>query len=247
MTRLFAAEALKLKTLRSTWGFGLVAVLLAALVTAGSIGGARQQDRLEAEFQFQLVLDAAFPAAILALLLGMILVTNEFRHGTIARTLLAVPTRARFVGIKLLTGAATGAALMLVTLVAVASVAVIWLGLIDVPLELGDGLHGAARAFVGVALAGLLGAAVGGAVHSQVGALVGALVWIFVAEPLCWGLLGLLDLDGVASYLPAASLGGVVDSSGEGLPFAGSVGMALVWAAVATALALARTARRDIT
>jgi hypothetical protein len=136
---------------------------------------------------------------------------------------------------------------MLLTLVAVAATAVIWLGLIDVPLEPGDGLHGAARALVGVALAGLLGAAIGGAVHSQVGALVGALVWIFVAEPICWVLLGLLDLDGVASYLPAAALGGVVDSSGEGLPFAGSAGMALAWAAVATALALVRTARRAIT
>ena len=70
----------------------------------------------------------------------------------------------------------------------------------------------------------MLGAAVGGAVQSQVGALVGSLVWMFVVEPLCWVLLGLLDLDGVADYLPAASLGGVIDSAGEGLPWAGSVG-----------------------
>jgi len=172
---------------------------------------------------------------------------HGFRPGRSARRCFAGRGRARFVGIKLLTGAATGAALMLVTLVAVASTAVIWLGLIDVPLELGDGLHGAGRAFVGVALAGLLGAAIGGAVHSQVGSLVGTLVWIFVAEPICWALLGLLDLDGVASYLPAAALGGVVDSSGEGLPFAGSVGMTLAWAVVAAALALVRTGRRDIT
>ena len=75
----------------------------------------------------------------------------------------------------------------------------------------------------------MLGAALGGAVHSQVVALVGSLVWMFVVEPLCWVLLGLLDWDGVADYLPAASLGGVIDSADEGLPFAGSVGMTLAW------------------
>jgi ABC-2 type transport system permease protein len=247
VTRLFGAELLKLRTLRSTWGFALVAVLLAGLVTAGNIGGAREPERFEPEFQFRIVLDAGFPASILALLMGMILVTNEFRHGTIARTLLAVPKRVRLVGIKLLTGAVTGGLLMLITLVVVATTAAIWLGVLDVPLELGEAAEGAGRAFVGVILAGLLGAAIGGAVHSQVGALVGALVWIFVAEPICWVLLGLFDLDGVSSYLPAASLGSIVDSSGEGLRFAAGVGMVLAWAALATTLALLRTSRRDIT
>ncbi len=247
MTRLFAAELLKLRTLRSTWGFGLVALLLAGVATAGNIGGTPERDRLEPEFQFRIVLDAAFPAALLALLMGMVLVTNEFRHGTIARTLLATPRRGRLLATKLLAGAATGVGLMLVTFVVTAAVAVVWLGIIDIPLELGEVADAAGRAFVGAALAGLLGAAVGGAVHSQVGALVGGLVWIFVAEPLCWVLLGLLDLDAVAEYLPAASLGSIVDSSGEGLPFAGSVGMAFAWIALATVLGLLRTSRRDIT
>jgi ABC-type transport system involved in multi-copper enzyme maturation permease subunit len=225
----------------------LVTLALAALVTAGNIGGVPESDRFASDYQFRMVLDAAFPAALLALLMGMILMTNEFRHGTIARTLLAVPRRARLVAIKLLAGAATGAALMLVALVAVAVTAVIWLGILDVPLELGDAADGAGRAFAGAVVAGILGAAIGGAVHSQVGALVGALVWIFVAEPICWVLLGLLDLDGVSEYLPAASLGGIVDPEGGGLPLAGSIGMALAWAALATVLALLRTSRRDIT
>ena len=40
---------------------------------------------------------------------------------------------------------------------------------------------------------------------------------------------------------------GVVDPEGEGLSYAGNVGMALVWTAIATALAIWRTRRRDIT
>jgi ABC-type transport system involved in multi-copper enzyme maturation permease subunit len=247
LTRLFAAELLKLKTLRSTWGFGLVALLFAALVTAGHIGGTAEVDRFDPEFQFRIVLDGAFPASILALVMGMILVTNEFRHGTIARTLLGTPRRGRFVAVKLLAGAATGAGLMLSMLVVIASTAVIWLGLLDVPLALGEAADGVGRALLVATLAGILGAAIGGAVHSQVGALVGALVWMFVLEPICWVVLGLLDLDGVAKYLPAASLGGAVDSTAEGLSWARSVAVASAWAGVATVLALVRTSRRDIT
>jgi ABC-type transport system involved in multi-copper enzyme maturation permease subunit len=247
VSRLFAAELLKLRTLRSTWGFGLVAILLAALTTAGHIGGAPERRRLEPDFQFEMLLGAGFPAAILALLLGIILVTNEFRHGTIARTLLAIPRRTRLVAIKLLTGAVTGAVLMLVTVAVVAITAVIWLGVLDVPLELGEAADGAGRALLGAVLAGVIGAGVGGAVHSQVGALVGTLVWIFVAEPICWAILSLLDIGGVAEYLPAASLGGIIDSSGDGLPFAGSAGVAFAWAVVAGGLAVLRTRRQDIT
>ena len=247
MTRLFAAELLKLRTLRSTWGFGLIALVVAGLVTAGNIGGTPDQDRFDPELQFRIVLDVAFPAAVLALLMGMILVTSEFRHGTIARTLLATPRRNRLVAMKLLTGAATGAWLMLLMLAVVGLTAIIWLGALDVPLQLGRATDGAWRALVAAMLAGVLGAAVGGAVHSQVGALVGALVWIFVVEPICWVLLGLLDLDGVSEYLPAAALGGTVDSTTEGLSWERSVAVALAWTLLAVVLALLRTSRRDIT
>lgn len=247
MTRLFAAEVLKLKTLRSTWGFGLVALLFAGLVTVGNIGGSPEADRFDPDLQFRIVLDGAFPGSILALLMGIILVTNEFRHGTIARTLLATPRRGRFVAVKLLAGAATGAALMLLMLVAIASTAIIWLGILDVPLALDEAADGVWRAVVAAVLAGILGAAIGAAVHSQVGALVGVLVWMFVLEPICWVLLGLLDWDGVSDYLPAAAMGGVVDSTGEGLSWFRSVGVALAWAGLATVLALLRTSRRDIT
>jgi ABC-2 type transport system permease protein len=247
MTRLFAAEVLKLRTVRSTWGFLLVGLLFAGLVAAGNIGGSREEDRLDPELQFRIVLDAAFPGSILALLLGIILVTNEFRHGTIARTLLATPRRARFVAVKLLAGGVTGAALMIAMLAVVAVISVIWLGVLDVPLAFGEAADGLWRALLVAALAGLLGAAIGGAVHSQVGALVGALLWMFVLEPICWVILGLLDLEGLSDYLPAASLGGAVDSSDEGLPWPASVGLTLAWAALATVFALARTSRRDIT
>jgi hypothetical protein len=247
VTRLFAAELLKLRTIRAMWGYGLAAIVFGGLLAAGTIGSSPDDDRLAEDFQFDLVLSGAFPAVVLALLLGMLLFTNEFRHGTISRTLLVTPRRPLLVTLKLMVGAAAGIGLALLAVATTAVVAVIWLGILDVPLEVGDAADALWRSLLGVALIGALGAAVGGAVHSQVGALVGTLVWLFVAEPIVWVLLGLADLEGVADYLPAATVLSILDTEGENLSFAGTVGMALAWTAVATVFAVLRTSRKDIT
>jgi hypothetical protein len=247
VTRLFAAELLKLRTIRAMWGYGLAAIVLGGLLAAGTIGSPPDDDRFAEDFQLDLVLSGAFPAVVLALLLGMLLFTNEFRHGTISRTLLVTPRRPLLVALKLMVGATAGIGLALLAVATTAVVSVIWLGVLDVPLELGDAADALWRSLLGVALIGALGAAVGGAVHSQVGALVGTLVWLFVAEPIVWVLLGLVDLDGVADYLPAVTVLSILDTEGENLSFAGTVGMAVVWTAVAGALAVLRTNRKDIT
>jgi ABC-2 type transport system permease protein len=247
MTSLFAAELLKLRTIRAMWGFALAVIGFSGLLVAGHIGSPPEGGRLAPDYQLNLVLTAAFPAVILALLLGMLLFTNEFRHGTIARTLLVTPRRSVVVASKLLVGAAAGLGLGLLAFAAAAVAAVIGLRIVDVPLEPADAANGLWRALVAAALIGAFGAAVGGLVQFQVGALVGTLVWLFVAEPIVWALLGLVDLDGVADYLPGAIVFRIVGTEGTGLSFAGTVGMAAVWTAVAAALAIWRTRRRDIT
>ena len=73
------------------------------------------------------------------------------------------------------------------------------------------------------------------------------ILWLFVAEPIVWVLLGLVDIGGVADYLPAATVLSIVDTEGDNLSYAGTLGMALVWTAVATAFAIWRTGRQDIT
>jgi ABC-2 type transport system permease protein len=247
MTRLFAAELLKLRSLRSTWGYALGVVGLSGLFAAGNIGSPPEGGRLTSDYQVDLVLVAALPAVLLALLLGMLLFTNEFRHGTISRTLLATPRRPFLVGLKLLAGAAAGLGLALLAFATASIVAAIWLSIIDVPLEPGDAVDGLWRVLLAAALIGAMGAAVGGFVHSQVGALVGTLIWLFVAEPIVWVLLGLIDLDGVADYLPAVTVLSITDTEGENLSYGGTVGMAIVWTSVAAALAVLRTRRKDIT
>jgi ABC-2 type transport system permease protein len=247
MTHLFAAELLKLRTIRTTLGFVVAVIGFAGLLAAGNIGSPPDSGRLAPDYQFDLVLTAAIPAVLLALLLGILLFTNEFRHGTISRTLLATPRRPVLVGVKLLAGAAAGFGLALLAVATAAVVAVIWLSIIDVPLQLADASGAVWRGLVAAALIGAMGAAVGGLVHSQVGALVGTLVWLFVAEPIVGVLLGLAHVGGVADYLPAVTVLGIADTGGENLSYAGTVGMAVVWTGVAAALAVLRTRRKDIT
>jgi ABC-2 type transport system permease protein len=247
MRNLFGAEVLKLRTIRATWGYVIAAIGFSGLIAAGHIGSPPDGDRGVADYQFDLVLGAAFPAVVLALLLGMLLFTNEFRHGTISRTLLVTPRRWILVAVKLLIGAAAGLVLALLAFVTTTIVAVIWLGILDVSLEPADAVDALWRGVLAAALIGALGAAVGGAVHSQVGALVGTLVWLFVAEPIVWVLLGLVHVDGIADYLPGVTVLSIVDPGDENLSYAGTVGMAVVWTAAATALAMWRTRRRDIT
>jgi ABC-2 type transport system permease protein len=246
MTALLSAELLKLRTIRATWGYVIVVVALAALVNTGNLGATGEEERLEPGFQERIFLDAAFSAAVLALLLGILLFTNEFRHGTITRTLLVTPRRNTLVAVKVAAGAGVGIVFAAIVVVVTVVMAAIWLSALDISLDMGEQASGAWRTLVALAIAGAFGAAVGGALHSQVGALVGALVWMFVGEPLAWVVLGLLDVDGVGDYLPASSVIGMTDSSDEGLPFGAKVAVSLGWVAVATALAAVRTNRRDI-
>jgi ABC-2 type transport system permease protein len=247
MTGLYAAELLKLRTVRSTWGYALTVIGLAGLVTAATIGSESEFGRLAPDFQARIVYDASGAPTILALLLGITLFTNEFRHGTITPSLLVTPRRGRLVGAKLLAGATMGAALLLLAFVVIAVVGTIWLGVLGIDLEPGDAAEAAGRALLAAVVAGALGAAVGGLVHAQVAALVGALVWLFVAEPLAGGLASLLDVDSVADYLPGTVVFAINDPNSEGLSFWPALAVGVAYVAVVSALAVLRTSRRDIT
>ena len=249
MTRLYASELLKLKTLRGTWGFVLVAVGLAALFTAGNIGGMTEEARLEPRYQFRLVLDMAFSTGILSLLLGIVLVTNEFRHGTIARTLLAVPRRWRLIATKLATGATTGIGLELLALGTTLAMTAIWLnGAAACRSKVGI-LPTAPHARSWPSCSRGCSAPPSGVRCTPRSARSSA--------PSCgcswWNLSAGCSSaaaragTGSRATCPRPPIGGIIDSEDEGLPFAGSVGMTIAWVAVLTVLALVRTGRRDIT
>src|ERR687893_506825 len=107
MLTLLRTELLKLTTTR--WPWILVAVALAAtavLALQPVYKSGRDGDPTLGTVVAELaVLDALGRGALLALLLGVLMVTSEFRHNTVTASLLQSPRRGRVVTAKALTAA----------------------------------------------------------------------------------------------------------------------------------------------
>jgi hypothetical protein len=250
VTALVAAELVKLRTVRAFWGYLLAVAALAAIGAAGTIGSATEGDRAADTFPVDLA-EVASVATLIGLVLGIVLVTAEFRHGTITPTFLVTPVRERVLAAKAAAGVIGGIALGLLALAVVAAVAVPWLlALGDAASPGGDVVEAAGRVVLQAVLTALLGVAVGALVHGQVAALIGALLWFLVAEPLVGALLGVLDLDGVPPYLPTRAIDAIVggDTAGsDALGFGTALLVSLGWIAAIGALGVARTRRTDVT
>lgn len=249
MSALLRSELLKLRTTRSSLAYPLALALLVGLAAAGHVGGAPDSERRRDGFLADVLGDASF-VGLFALIIGIVAVTNEFRHGTITPTLLVSPVRERLVAVKALAATLYGLALGLLALAVALAVALSWLAALDVPLDLGrrDVWETSGAVLVAAALWAALGVAVGAVVHSQVAALVGSLIWLLVAETLLAALLPAVDLDGVADYFPGAVLDGLNPAtSADDLPFATALAAALGYVLALGAAGAVRTSRRDIT
>ena len=248
MSALVHSELLKIRTTRSWWAYLVALVLLTGAGVAGEIGSADSADRSTLGFQEGLV-ETVGVAVILAVILGITIVTTEFRHGTVTPTFLAAPHRERVMAAKSAASVVVATGFALLSLAVVAAVALPWLAIVDAQTHLGDGelWTRATQQILAAALWALMGVAVGAVVHSQVAALVGTLVWIFLGETLLLGLLGLLDAEGVAAYLPFRALDAADGTGGDDLQSYGpGVAVAIGWIALLGALGTGRTRRRDI-
>jgi ABC-2 type transport system permease protein len=246
MTRLVAAEFLKLRTTRGPWAYLILMVALVTLGVAGQIGSH------EGTFDEQAIWDilsTGSMAGVFALLLGTVGFTLEFRHGTITQTLLVTPSRNRVLIAKMVTLALVGLLFAAVAIVLTLAIALPWLSAKDVDLSLGDPVvREVAFGILGsCALAGALGAAIGGAVRSQVGALIGILVWFFVGELLVAVLLDVIGIPGVADYLIGAASDAMIPGNpgADGLSPAAGTAATLGWTLAAGGIA-AVLLRRDV-
>jgi ABC-type transport system involved in multi-copper enzyme maturation permease subunit len=246
---LVRSELLKIRTTRSWWAYLIVIVLLAGIGTAGTIGSAASSDRGTVDFQLDVV-DTMGVAVLLAIILGITIITAEFRHGTVTPTFLAGPHRERVIGAKTIAVVVVAIGFALLALVVILAVALVWFAIIGVDPQFTDGeiMTRAVQQGLAAVLWALMGVAIGTMVQSQVAALVGTLVWIFVVENLLVGLLGLLDGDGVTEYLPFRALDAADGTGGDNLiSYWPGVAVSLGWIALIGAAGVVRTLRRDIT
>ncbi|MFD0747126.1 hypothetical protein ACFQ1L_38940 [Phytohabitans flavus] len=164
MSRLIAAELLKLRTTRVVPGLLVASVALSVLMAAlivllsstSDIGGGTGG---------RLVLSSGgIVAGILALLLGIVTTAGEYRHGTILPTLLTNPDRLRVTVAQIVANTLAGAVLGLASVVGTAAVSFPLLASRDVAVALSAAQ--VTGIFVGgvcfAALSGTLGAAFGG-------------------------------------------------------------------------------------
>ena len=184
MTALLKLEFRKLRTTRTIYGF-LLAMLAVAMVTVVDAPKADVTDPLHEQ---QFVFFTALLTRVLLLVLGIRIVTDEFRHGTIVPSLLAVPQRLRLLAAKLVVAVLTGAALATVAGAAMLLTA-LSAGTPGVTFDAEAG-----RILAGLIGAGALwttvGAALGTVVRSQILAIVGGLLWLMGIEDMLHSRLG---------------------------------------------------------
>ncbi|HET9007107.1 MAG TPA: ABC transporter permease [Actinomycetes bacterium] len=195
----------------------------------------------------QLVLVPAQPLTLAALVLGILGMAGEFRHGTATSTFLVTPVRGRVVAAKLAAAAATGLAMALVASAAVFAVGLPWLKAKGIEVTVADAglLARVAGLAVAVALFAVLGVGLAALLRNQVAAvIVGLLWWSQGVERI---LVAVLHQPGLERWLPRGAASALTATGDTTLPmWAGG----LVFAAYGLVLALAGgrlVARRDLT
>jgi ABC-2 type transport system permease protein len=234
------SEWIKLATTRTTWvmlgvgllGEALFAGLYVGLAPLHEIGG----------------LDEVAPGVglllVLTLVLGVLVATTEFRHGTASSTFLAAPRRYPVLlaklGVTLLIGLLAGAAFVLVN----AGLAVpIFSGRGGELPSFGDLASVYAGVVVSLALVCAFGLGVGAIVRNQVGAIIAAIAFFFILSPLPELLPG-----SIGDYFPAQAIGSL-HGQAEGSGSLGQVGGGLVlaaWTLALWAIGTAIVCRRDL-
>jgi ABC-type transport system involved in multi-copper enzyme maturation permease subunit len=160
---------------------------------------------------------------VFALLLGVLIITVEFRHKTVTTSFLTTPHRTRFVLGKILMAALAGAALAVVVLVGTVVGGGIALSakggsFSDMAHQIGAVAPGMILVY---ALFAVLGVGVGSLLTNQVAAIVVCLGWFLILENIIGGI-----WEGTVRWLPS---GAALAASSVSAGGANSIGLFTWW------------------
>jgi hypothetical protein len=189
MTDLVRAEWTKLFTTRVWIGLLLGACVMVAgftvLLTAFAGNAESGLPPVGSDLYEQLAFATAANVVVLFIILGIIGMTQEYRHRTATPTFLATPKRGRVVVAKLLAYAAAAVPLALAVLAVNVAVVYVHAGARGAAPTLdGDDLRVLAGSGLALVVYAVMGVGVGALLRNQVGAIVGSLVYLFVVEPI---------------------------------------------------------------
>jgi hypothetical protein len=243
VTAQLRAEILKVRSTRTTIGLvlGMVALVLLFVVLTASLSGVSEISSTDTQLSMFGI--GAF-SGLFSSLAGILLVTGEFRFGTIRPTLLFTPRRDRVIGAKAAAAVVAGLVFgVLGTAFALGVGAAILSGRgIGIAPSGGDLAFLALGTVAGAALWGAIGVGVGAVVRNQVGAIIGLLAWGFVVENLLFAL-----APSVGRFTPGEAQNALMGQGDAHLldPLPGAA-VLIAWTVAAAAAGVAVTVRRDV-
>jgi ABC-2 type transport system permease protein len=190
MTRLLRAEFRKVATTRLWWGMLLGSMAFAAIGVVGQIAtnGLRNNPAapLSNPVTQRAILSSAVSGYIFSAIVGIILITTEFRHVTSRPTFLVEPRRGRVIASKIVIAAAVGLLYGVACVAVSLAVTVPWLSAKGVRIDwVANGLIVVmVGALFVVAIFAVVGLGVGVLFRNQVAAVISTLAYLFVLEPL---------------------------------------------------------------
>jgi ABC-2 type transport system permease protein len=237
------AELLKIRSTRTTVGLvlGMLGLILLFSLLTGLLTKA---PHLATRDQQRTLFNIGSLSGLFSVLAGTLLITSEFRYGTIRPTFLFTPKRWRVIVPKLIAGALAGLALAVVGELAGLGLGYATLAArgISSALTGADLVLLAAGTLVAVTLWGAIGVAIGAVVRNQVGAIIGILAWLFIAESLLFAF-----VPAVGRYTPSEAEDALVGLKAAHLLSPGAGAAVLVaWTIGFAVAAVAATNRRDV-
>jgi ABC-2 type transport system permease protein len=252
MIALLRSEVRKVVTTKLWWGMLLGAMAFAALGVVAQIATNGVKNNPAAPLSNPVTQRAIFSSAvggyIFSVVVGIILITTEYRHFTSRPTFLLEPRRARVIVAKLLVAAGVGLLYGVACVAVSLAITVPWLSAKGVAI--GWVANGLIVVMVGalgvVAIFAVVGVGAGVLFRNQISAVISTLAYLFVVEPL----IAVIPVVKEAyRYLPGAAgdaLTGVSRNQSLLLPNWQGGLLLLGWGLLFSTLGWVLTVRRDI-
>jgi ABC-2 type transport system permease protein len=187
---LLRSELRKVVTTKLWWGMLLGSVAVSALSVVAQIATNGLKNNPAAPLSTAVTQRSVFASAvsgyIFSVVVGIILITTEYRHFTSRPTFLLEPRRARVIAAKLLVAAGVGLLYGVACVAVAVAIIVPWLSAKGVAIAWqADGLVVVMLGTLGVvAIFAVVGVGVGVLFRNQIAAVITTLAYLFVVEPL---------------------------------------------------------------
>ena len=237
------AELLKIRSTRTTIGLalGMIAIVLLFALLSGLL--TKAPHLMSSQDQLGFLSIGSF-SGVFSALAGIMLITSEYRYGTIRPTFLFTPRRSRVLAAKLAAGLLAGLAFGVAGQALGFGIGIAILDARGIPYAPGTG---ATALLLGGTLAasalwGAIGVGLGAILRSQVGAIIALLAWGFVVENLLFAF-----VPSVGRFAPAHAQNGLFGLTTKHLlsPASGAATL-ITWTAALAAVGVVLAGRRDV-